>query len=163
MEFGSSRTELLCRSLAVAYAIVGIVPLLLGILMGGLLAGGHWWIPTSGVTSSWLMLIATQLLLPAAWGIWLISLALRVWHPKPQHSRPLICTSVLMLALGGLNCVWGYHALQAAERSSSSGGGLLSPVALLPLLIGVPLVILAILSVLAAHRVAATFSQTHRA
>jgi hypothetical protein len=155
MESRKPWTGALCRSLAVAYCIVGIVPLLFGVLMGGLLAGGHWWMPAAGVTSSWLVLIATQLLMPAAWGIWLISLAVRVWHPKPQHSRPLTWTGVLLLALGGLNCSWGYHAMQAAERSSSSGGGLLSPVALLPLVIGVPLVVIALLSVLAARRVAA--------
>lgn len=152
----NSSSALLCRSLAVAYCIVGIVPLLFGLVFGGMLAGAHWGTPTSGMSATMLLLVATQFLLPTAWGVWLVTLAVRLWQPGPQLANPLTWTSVLMLAFGGLNCVWGYLAMQAAERSASNGGGLLSPVAMLPLLIGLPLVVLALLSVLVARRVAAS-------
>jgi len=44
----------------------------------------------------------------------------------------------------------GIHSVEAAELSSARGGGLLSPLAYVPLLFGAPVVVLASLSLVVA-------------
>jgi len=55
---------------------------------------------------------------------------------------------------GILAVVGGVYAMRAAERSAASGGGLLSPLAALPLAFGVPVVVLALCSIAIALTVA---------
>jgi len=144
------------RLLALAHGIVGLVPLLFSLLVGGLLAGGRWLTPSSGVdVMAWLLVVAVQLLLPMAGAAWLLVLAWRLWRPTPRLATPLRWTHSFVLLLGGLHCAWGLFAIQASERSAAAGGGLLGPVAVIPLIIGVPLVVLALASLMAASRIAA--------
>jgi hypothetical protein len=142
------------RVLAVAHGVVGLIPLLFSLFVGGLLAGGRWWLPSSGASGAWLGVIAVQLLLPMAAAAWLFVLAWRLWRPTPRLATPLRWTHAMVLPLGGLHCVWGLFAIQAAGRSAAAGGGLLGPAAVLPLAIGVPLVDLALASFAAARRIA---------
>lgn len=143
------------RVLALAHGVVGLLPLLFSLFIGGLLAGGRWWTPSSGVSIAWLGVVSVQLLLPMAGAAWLLVLAWRLWHPTPRLAAPLRWTHSMVLLLGGLHCAWGLFAIQASERSAAAGGGLLGPVAVIPLIIGVPLVVLALASLMAASRIAA--------
>ena len=52
--------------------------------------------------------------------------------------------------LGSLAVVIGIYSVEAAEISSARGGGLLSPYAYLPLLFGVPMLVLAVCSLVVA-------------
>ena len=57
----------------------------------------------------------------------------------------------MMRCLALAHFAWGGLLLLTAERSAESGGGLLSPVAALPLALGVPVLILALCSIAAAR------------
>ena len=142
------------RLLALAHGIVGLLPLAFNLLVGGLLAGGAWWMPVRGFSVGWLLVIGVQLLLPMAWAAWLFVLAFRLCCPTPRLAAPLRGTHLVVLLLGGLHCAWGFIAIRAAERSAAAGDGLLSPVAFIPLLLGVPLVALALSSLFAASQIA---------
>ena len=56
----------------------------------------------------------------------------------------------MLLVLGSLAVVIGIYSVEAAEISSARGGGLLSPYAYLPLLFGVPVLVLAVCSLVVA-------------
>jgi len=56
----------------------------------------------------------------------------------------------MRMLIGSLFIKWGFDAIAAAERSTARGGGLLSPAAFFPFLIGVPLLIFALCSIAAA-------------
>ena len=154
MSRNKQRSLLFFRLLAFAHGIVGLVPLLGHLLIGGLLAGGAWWMPAGGFSLRWLLVIAVQLLLPVAWAAWLLLLAFRLWRPTPLLAAQLRWTHLGILPLGGLLCTWGFFAMRAAERSTAAGGGLLSPVAVVPLFLGAPLIALALASFFAASRIA---------
>ena len=134
------------RFLAFAHGMVAFVPLLFNVFFGGLLAGGAWWMPVRGISVGWLLVIAFQLLLPLAWAAWFLVLAFRLWRPTPRLVAQLLWTHLIVLLLGGLHCYWGVHAIRAAERSAAAGGGLMGPIAFIPLILGVPLVVFALIS-----------------
>jgi hypothetical protein len=72
-----------------AWDLVGLVPLLYNILLGGLLVGGGWWLPAGGIGAVGWLIIAVQWLLPVVWATWLLVLAFRLWHPTPRLAGPL--------------------------------------------------------------------------
>lgn len=153
MAAGIPRPVVWFRLLALVHAAAGLVALFFGIITGGLLAGGGWLAPPGGAGLSWLLVAALQLLLPLAWAAWMLFLALRLWRPTPSLANLLRWTHVVVLLLGVLHVVFGYHAMRAAEKSAAAGGGLLSPVAFFPVLVGTALVLLAGLSLVAAGKI----------
>jgi len=56
-------------------------------------------------------------------------------------------THGILLLVGFLSVITGIQSMRAAEISTAHGGGLLSPLAVVPLLLGVPVVLLAICSI----------------
>jgi hypothetical protein len=87
---------------------------------------------------------------PAALGAWVGILGLRLWSPGARLRTTLLWTHGILLVLGSLAVYVGIHSVEAAEISSARGGGLLSPLAWIPLLFGLPIVVLAALSLPAA-------------
>ena len=86
-------------------------------------------------------------------GAWIVALGRRAWIGHPRLRRALILTHGLLLPAGILASMLGVHALRAASRSAARGGGLLSPVAALPLAFGAPAAILALISLVLAFTV----------
>jgi hypothetical protein len=74
----------------------------------------------------------------------------RLWSPGPRLRTTLLWTHGILLVFGSLAVYVGIHSVEAAEISISRGGGLLSPLAWIPLLFGLPTVVLAAFSLLAA-------------
>lgn len=107
------------------------------------LATGSPW--TRLLSAVWLAL--TYALPLAALGAWLVILGRGLWSPRPGLRAALLWTHGALLAPGALALVIGLYAVGMAERSQARGGGLLSPVAYLPLLFGAPVVILALCSI----------------
>jgi hypothetical protein len=62
----------------------------------------------------------------------------------------MLVTHSFLLLLGFLAVYEGFREIEAAERSTAAGGGLLSPVALLPFFLAVPLIAFAMCSILVA-------------
>ena len=148
-----SRSLLLFRLLALAHGTVGLGPLFFSLIAGGLLAGGSWLLPSGGAGLLWLLVVALQLVLPIAWAAWMLYLASRLWRPTPSLANLLRWTHAVVLLLGGLHLVFGFYAVRAAEKSAAAGGGLLSPVAYFPILVGAALVLLAGVSLVAAGQI----------
>ncbi len=73
------------------------------------------------------------------------------WMMRPRLRLALLVTHGVLLLPGSLAVIVGVHSMRAAERSAESGGGLLSPVAALPVALGVPVLILALCSIAAAR------------
>jgi ABC-type Fe3+ transport system permease subunit len=69
------------------------------------------------------------------------------WTRSPHARAALLWTHGVLFLAGALACVIGIAGMEAAARSAGRGGGLLGPVAALPLLIGVPTVVLAVCSI----------------
>ncbi len=83
----------------------------------------------------------------AALGLWLLVLARWLWAGERRLRVALLVTHGVLLLFGLLYIHIGLRAVAVAERSTARGGGLLSPIAGLPLLQGVPLTILALYSI----------------
>ena len=77
----------------------------------------------------------------------MLVLARWLWSGHRRLRTALLATDSFVLLLGSLAIKWGFDAIAAAERSTAKGGGLLSPVAFFPFLIGVPLLVLAVCSI----------------
>jgi hypothetical protein len=86
-----------------------------------------------------LLLLAVLTLAPAAFGAWMLFLARWLWTGHRGLRAALVLTNSLILLLAAALTMWGFDALAAAERSTARGGGLMSPLALLPFLLAVPL------------------------
>lgn len=97
-----------------------------------------------------LLLVATNSLPAAALGVWIVVLGSRLWSGHGRLRRPLLWTHGVLLVLGSLAVAVGTYVVGAAERSSVLGGGLLSPAAFIPLLFGLPVMLLALSSILVA-------------
>lgn len=82
-------------------------------------------------------------LLPASLGIWMGILGRGLWSPGTRLRTRLLWTHGVLLLCGSLAVVGGIQAVEAANLSSARGGGLLSPYAWVPVLFGVPVVVLA--------------------
>ena len=86
----------------------------------------------------------------SALGVWMLVLARWLWNGHARLRSALLVTHGLLLLVGSLFVVFGLLAVAAAERSTARGGGLMSPLALLPFLYGLPLVLFALCSILIA-------------
>ena len=112
----------------------------------------------SGTAGYWLLLLnpgfsllGPLFMLPqAALGLWMLLLARRLWAGHGRRMLALLVTDGFVLLLGLLLISVGFDAVAAAERSSARGGGLLSPIAGLPILHGVPLTIFGLASIVLA-------------
>ncbi len=110
------------------------------------LSSGTLWTTLPGA-----LLMAAVYALPfGSLGLWMIVLGRWVWRLRPWFRRALLITHGVMLVPGTLAVVAGVHAMRAAERSTASGGGIMSPLAALPVVFGVPIVVLALCSIAAA-------------
>ena len=120
-----------------AYSAVRVVPhMSTGTLWTNLpicLAWGAWH------SLPWLML-----------GVWMINLGGCLWSRGPRLRPLLLWSHAILLAVGVFNIWIGIHAVQAAEISTARGGGLLSPLAWIPFLFGLPVTVLAAFSLPAA-------------
>jgi hypothetical protein len=96
-----------------------------------------------------LVIVATYALPPAVLGVWMFILGRRLWSPGEQLRTTLLWTHGVLFALGALAVYIGIHSVEAMERSAARGGGLLGPLAYVPLLFGIPVVALAFLSLVA--------------
>jgi hypothetical protein len=99
-----------------------------------------------------LMVAAMNALPLAALGAWMLILGRGLWSGRRDLRAPLLWTHGVLAALGALSVAVGVYALGAAERSSARGGGLLAPIAILPLLFGVPVVLLALSTIIVARK-----------
>jgi hypothetical protein len=96
----------------------------------------------------WMLLMVAVYTLPlAGLGCWMIVLGRWTWMARPRLRLALLITHGVLLLPGTLSVVEGVYAMRAAERSTASGGGILSPVAAFPLVLGVPIVVLALCSI----------------
>jgi hypothetical protein len=93
-----------------------------------------------------LLFAAVYALPPAALGVWMGILGRRLWSPGALLHTTLFWTHGILLMLGSLAVYIGIHSAEAALISISRGGGLLSPLAWIPLYFGVPVVVLAAFS-----------------
>ena len=84
---------------------------------------------------------------PAALAIWMAVLGRVVWRRLPDARAALLWTHSVLLVAGAVACAIGIAGMEAAARSSERGGGLLGPVAVLPLFVGLPMVALALCSI----------------
>jgi hypothetical protein len=94
-----------------------------------------------------LFLAAVYTLPLAVLGLWMIVLGWRAWTMHPRLRLTLLISHGILLLPGTLAVYAGVHATRAAEISTASGGGLLSPLAMLPLVFGVPVLVLALCSI----------------
>ena len=83
-------------------------------------------------------------------GTWIVVLGNWMLTEHARLRTALIVTHGFLLLPGLLAVTLGGHSMRAASRSADQGGGLLSPVAVIPLAIGVPVVILALGSIVLA-------------
>ena len=105
-------------------------------------------------TGTLLTNLPTALLLAAVYagplgmlGAWMMVLGHRIWTDHARIRTALIVTHGLLLVPGALATALGVYALRAAARSAAQGGGLLSPVAVFPLAVGLPVVVQALCSI----------------
>ena len=147
------------RCLALAHFAWGLLLLLIASHFGvGMLrilphlSSGTVWTNLPGV----LLLAAVYALPLGTLGFWMIVLGRWAWTIRARLRLALLVTHGALLLPGTLAVVVGVHSMRAAERSTASGGGLLSPLAALPLAFGVPVLILALCSIAAALTVASS-------
>ena len=107
------------------------------------LSSGAVWTDLPGI----LLLVSVYTLPFGGLGLWMIVLGRWAWMGCPRLRRALLITHGVLLLPGTLSVVAGVSAMRAAERSTASGGGILSPVAAFPVLLGVPIVVLALCSI----------------
>lgn len=106
------------------------------------LSSGTAWTHVPGV----LLLAAVYALPLGTLGFWMMVLGQWAWAIRPRLRLALLVTHGVLLLPGALAVAVGAYSMRAAERSTASGGGLLSPLAALPLAFGCPVLILALCS-----------------
>jgi hypothetical protein len=122
------------------------------------LSSGTVWTNLPGV-----LLLAAGYALPLGLlGFWMIVLGGWAWTSRPGLRLALLVTHGVLLLPGTLAVVAGGHAMRAAERSTAGGGGLLSPLAALPLLFGFSVLVLALCSIAAALTVVPSMQRAPR-
>jgi hypothetical protein len=147
------------RCLALAHFAWGLLLLLIATYFG---VGMLWTLPHLSSGTVWtnlpgvLLVAASYALPPGSLGFWMLVLGRWTWTARQRLRLALLITHGLLLMLGTLAVVVGVHAMHAAERSTASGGGIMSPLAALPLVFGVPVLILALCSIAAALTVASS-------
>ena len=127
----------------VSYAVLGIrgLPQLLASPQGGHLSGNI------------LLVVAAFLLPEMALGAGMLLLARWLWYGNRRLRKALLVAHSVVLVIGALFIKWGFDAVAAAELSTARGGGLLSPSAIFPFFIGVPLLVFALCSIAVALKV----------
>jgi hypothetical protein len=103
-------------------------------------------VPRTNLLSS-VLLLTTLVLPPAAFGAWMLTLAGWIWSGHRRLRLALLVTHAFLLLLGMLAVHAGFRAIEAAERSTAAGGGLLSPLAFLPFCFAVPVFAFALFSI----------------
>ncbi len=83
---------------------------------------------------------------PAALGAWMAVLGRRLWQARPGLRRALLWTHGLLLVPGILFTLAGIQAMESAARSTARGGGLMSPLAVIPLATGIPILLVSLTS-----------------
>ncbi len=83
-------------------------------------------------------------------GGWMLILGNRIWKGTRPVRTILLVTHGILLVIGSLSVVIGVYAVRGAEISIARGGGLLSPLAWVPLIFGIVLVTLALPSIVLA-------------
>jgi hypothetical protein len=141
------------RCLALAHFAWGLLLVFIAIYFGIVmlramphLSSGAVWTSLPGV----LLLVAVYTLPLGGLGFWMIVLGRWAWIVRPRLRLALLITHGVLLLPGTLYVVAGVYAMRAAERSTARGGGILSPVAAFPLVLGVPIVVLALCSIVTA-------------
>ena len=142
-----------CRALGAAHFVWG----------GALIVAAGWFaiavaraLPhmTTGTTAGNVagsFLVAAMGSLPGAvLGTWILALGVRLWSPPPRLRAALLWTHVTLLVPGGFALAVGLTAMRAAARSAARGGGLMGPIAAVPLVFGAPTTLLAVASILIA-------------
>jgi hypothetical protein len=139
------------RSLAVVHLVAGLFFLaggISGVVLGVL---GFFNLLTRTARAQGpgaLLLVAATVVLPGlGLGSGMLVLARWLWSGHPRLRAALLAVHACVLLLGALFIRWGFDAVAAAERSTARGGGLLSPVAFLPFVFGVPLLVFALASI----------------
>ena len=138
------------RCLALAHFVWGGLLLLCGIFFGISMLRI---VPHLSTSSVWtnlpgvLLVAAGYALPPGSLGFWMLVLGRWTWTARQHLRLALLITHGLLLMLGTLAVVVGVHAMHAAERSTASGGGIMSPLAALPLLFGIPVLVLALCAI----------------
>ena len=96
-------------------------------------------------------------------GPWRVAVhpGVELWSPRERLRTTLLWTHGILFALGALAVYSGIHSVEAMERSTARGGGLLGPLAYVPLLFGIPLVVLAFLSLFVALLVLPRYQPGH--
>ena len=134
------------RCLALAHYALGMVLLLLA----------AWWafssfrvLPHMSHGTIWtnlpmvLTMSAVQAGPLAGLGVWMMTLGRRTWRGHPGVRTALTLTHGILLLPGILTSAIGFYALRAAARSAARGGGLLGPIGIFPLAVGVGVATLA--------------------
>jgi hypothetical protein len=141
------------RCLALAHFAWGLPLVFIAIYFGvGMLramphlSSGAIWTDLFGI----LLVVAVYTLPLGGLGFWMIVLGHWAWIVHPRLRLALLITHGVLLLPGTLYVVAGVYAMRAAERSTASGGGILSPIAAFPLVLGVPIVVLALCSIVTA-------------
>jgi hypothetical protein len=94
------------------------------------------------------LLVALVILLPEmAFGVWMLTLARWLWSGHRRLRNLLLVTHGFMLVIGVFAIKLGFDVIDAAEHSTAQGGGLLSPFAYFPFVIGVPVLVFAFCSI----------------
>ena len=83
-------------------------------------------------------------------GGWMLILGRRIWSGTRPVRTALLVTHGISLMIGSLSVVVGVYAVRGAEISTARGGGLLSPLAWVPLIFGIVVVTLALPSIILA-------------
>ena len=76
--------------------------------------------------------------------IWLAILGNRLWLQKIQFHGAFRYTHILLALFAALLIAVGIDAISHARQSAEAGGGLLSPVAYIPIMMGIPAGLLSI-------------------
>jgi len=83
-------------------------------------------------------------------GGWMLILGFRIWNGTRPVRKMLLVTHSILLVIGSLSVMIGIYAVRSAEISAARGGGLLSPLAWVPLIFGIALATLALPSIILA-------------
>ena len=81
-----------------------------------------------------------------ALGIWMIVLSRRLWSSHFRLRTTIFWTHSILFVFGLIAMLTGLQWIKAAELSSSQGGGIMSPLAWIPFLLSMPMVVLAAFS-----------------
>ena len=106
--------------------------------------------PRTNILGSVVFVVLIILLPETALGAWLLTLSRWLWAGRRRLRTALLLTHTFLLLLGLLGVMIGFQSMRAAEISTERGGGLLSPLAIVPFLLATPLLALVFCSIAAA-------------